>query len=88
LLEGNYHTQDIAVIVITKATSVLHLINLKKQLFYTKILTSDFYTDEDLFLKFINEITEEKYELNFISNDINNLKISHYPLYGKKNTSK
>ncbi|CAH1382420.1 unnamed protein product [Tenebrio molitor] len=26
----NYHTQDNAVIVITKATSVLHLINLKK----------------------------------------------------------
>jgi hypothetical protein len=30
LLEGKYHTQDNAVIVITKATSVLHLINLKK----------------------------------------------------------
>jgi hypothetical protein len=43
------------VIVITKATSVLHLINLKKKLFYTKI-------------------TEEKYELNFKSNDIKNLK--------------
>jgi hypothetical protein len=27
LLESNYHTQDNAVIVITKATSVLHLIN-------------------------------------------------------------
>jgi hypothetical protein len=27
----NYHTQDNAVIVITKATSVLHLINLKKK---------------------------------------------------------
>jgi hypothetical protein len=37
LLEGNYHTQDNAVIVITKATSVLHLINLKKKLFYTKV---------------------------------------------------
>jgi hypothetical protein len=42
LLESNYHhTQDNAVIVITKATSVLHLINLKKKLFYTKFLTSD-----------------------------------------------
>jgi hypothetical protein len=55
LLESNYHKQDNAVIVITKATSVLHLINLKKKLFYTKI-------------------TEEKYELNFKSNDIKNLK--------------
>jgi hypothetical protein len=45
LLESNYHTQDNAVIVITKATSVLHFIHLKKKLFYTKILTSDFYTD-------------------------------------------
>jgi hypothetical protein len=33
LLESNYHTQDNAVIVITKATSVLHLINLKKNCF-------------------------------------------------------
>jgi hypothetical protein len=47
LLETNYHTQDNAVIVITKATSVLHLINLKKKLFYTKFVTSDFYTLRD-----------------------------------------
>jgi hypothetical protein len=49
LLESNYHTQDNAVIVITKATSVLHLINLKKKLFYTKFLTSDFYTDKRIY---------------------------------------
>jgi hypothetical protein len=36
LLEGNYHTQDNAVIVITKATSVFHLINLKKNGFTQK----------------------------------------------------
>jgi hypothetical protein len=36
LLESNYHTQDNAVIVITKATSLLHLMNLKKNCYTQK----------------------------------------------------
>jgi hypothetical protein len=57
-------TQDNAVIVITKAASILHLINLKKKLFYTKFLTSDFLK---LTKKNINSIIK--------SNNIKNLKI-------------